>query len=397
MSDEPSRDGQPKLVAAPPDLRLRADRPRVVRLSRRVVWSLGGAGAIAVAFALGYALQANRHVSSSPADQDTASRPAAAGLEALPKDYTGVTKLGPALPGDLGRPILNAQQQGKSIPVSAIGNDDARRAQQEIDAAIGSKLFVQVGQGDRQGSGTATPMIGAETGPGNVARSNDTDPQAGNRAFLAQAVDHRTVSLERIVAPASPYILQAGTIIAGALNTAVNSGLPGQLTGHVTQNVYDSPTGRYLLIPQGSTLVGQYSSAIAFGQDRTLVIWTRLILPDGESVVLENLPGADAIGQAGLSDQVDRHWGELFKAALVTTMLSVGSEAGTSFGENNLMQAIRSGASNGFSMVGNRLIDRSLNVQPTLTDRPGLPFTVLLNRDLALRSWHERERWQWRP
>ncbi|WP_342629696.1 TrbI/VirB10 family protein [Nguyenibacter vanlangensis] len=376
---------------APPDLRLRGDRPRVVRLSRRVVWSLGGAGAIAVAFALGYALQASHHAPSAFANQDTSSRPAAAGLEALPKEYSGVPKLGPALPGDLGKPILNAQQQGKSIPVNAIGNDDARRAQQEIDAAIGSKLFVQVGQGDR-GGGTAAPMVGTVAGAGSPSRPSDIDPQAGNRGFLAQAVDHRTVSLERIVAPASPYILQAGTAIAGALNTAVNSGLPGQLAGHVTQNVYDSPTGRYLLIPQGSTLVGQYSSAIAFGQDRTLVIWTRLILPDGESVVLENLPGADAIGQAGLSDQVDRHWGELFKAALVTTMLSVGSEAGTSFGENNLMQAIRSGASNGFSMVGNRLIDRSLNVQPTLTDRPGLPFVVVLNRDLILRPWHERER-----
>ncbi|MBB2169696.1 TrbI/VirB10 family protein [Gluconacetobacter aggeris] len=391
MNGEPRRDGQAEPVVPPPDLRLRADRPRVVRLSRRVVWSLGGVGAIAVAFALGYALQAGHHAPSASANQDNAARPAAAGLDALPKDYTGVPKLGPALPGDLGRPILNAQQQGKSIPVNAIGNDDARRAQQEIDAAIGSKLFVQVGQGDR-GGGAAAPMVGAETGAGNASRPNDSDPQAGNRAFLAQAVDHRTVSLERIVAPASPYILQAGTVIAGALNTAVNSGLPGQLTGHVTQNVYDSPTGRYLLIPQGSTLVGQYSSSLAFGQDRTLVIWTRLIFPDGESVVLENLPGADAIGQAGLSDQIDRHWGELFKAALVTTMLSVGSEAGTSFGENNLMQAIRSGASNGFSMVGNRLIDRSLNVQPTLTDRPGLPFVVLLKRDLVLRPWHERER-----
>lgn len=386
MSDEPESNGRSEPVAAPPDLRLRADRPRVVRLSRRVVWSLGGVGAIAVAFALGYALQACHHAPSASANQDNASRPAAAGLDALPKDYAGVPKLGPALPGDLGRPILNAQQQGKSIPVNAIGNEDARRAQQEIIAAIGSKLFVQVGHAERDG-GTAAPMVGPETGAGNPSRPNDTDPQAGNRAFLAQAVDRQTVSPERISSPASPYIVQAGTVIAGALNTAVNSGLPGHLVGHVIQNVYDSPTGRYLLIPQGATLIGQYSSSIAFGQDRTLVIWTRLIFPDGESIMLENLPGADAIGNAGLSDQVDRHWGELFKAALVTTMLSVGSEAGTSFGENNLMQAIRSGASNGFSMVGNRLIDRSLNVQPTLTDRPGLPFVVLINHDLILKPY----------
>ncbi|MFT9089930.1 MAG: TrbI/VirB10 family protein [Gluconacetobacter sp.] len=374
---------------SPPDLRLRAARPRVVRLSRRVVWSLGGAGVIAVAFALGYALQANRHDAAPSVAQDTASRPAAAGLDALPRDYTRVPKLGPALPGDLGQPILHAEQRGKSVPVNAIGDDDARRAQQEIDAAIGSKLFVQVGQWDRSG-GTVMAEQSAN-GPGAASSPNESDLQAGNRAFLAQAVDRQTVSPERVAAPVSPYVLQAGTVIAGALNTAVNSGLPGQLIGHVTQNVYDSPTGRYLLIPQGSTLVGRYSSSVAFGQDRTLVIWTRLIFPGGESVVLDNLPGADAIGTAGLGDQVDHHWGQLFKAALVTTMLSVGSEAGTAFGENNLMQAIRSGASNGFSMVGNRLIDRSLNVQPTLTDRPGLPFSVLVQHDLVLKPRPDKD------
>lgn len=107
--------------------------------------------------------------------------------------------------------------------------------------------------------------------------------------------------------------------------------------------------------------------------------------------MLEKLPGGDAIGQSGLSDEVNNHWGQLFKAAIVTTLLSVGSEAGTSQSENNLAQAIRSGASNGFAMVGNRLIDRSLNVQPTLTDRPGLPFTLILNRDLILKPWHAKE------
>ncbi|WP_143829260.1 TrbI/VirB10 family protein, partial [Gluconobacter thailandicus] len=211
--------------------------------------------------------------------------------------------------------------------------------------------------------------------------------QAGNLAFLDGRPDRATTSPDRIMPLVSPYVLQAGTVIAGALNTKISSDLPGQIVGHVTQNVYDSPTGRYLLIPQGSTLFGVYNSSVSFGQQRTQIIWTRLIFPNDESLVLEKLPGGDAIGQSGLSDEVNNHWGQLFKAALVTTLLSVGSEAGTSWNENNLMQAIRSGASNGFSMVGNRLIDRSLNVQPTLTDRPGLPFTVILSRDLLLKPY----------
>ncbi|PYD80938.1 conjugal transfer protein TrbI [Komagataeibacter oboediens] len=373
-------------ASPPPDLRLRAERPRVVRLSRTVVWSLGGAGMIAVAFALGYALENSSYKAPPTASQDTDVRPFADGLAGLPSDYVGngVPKLGPALPGDLGHTILKAQEQGKV----ASGGED-RRAAQEVEAAIASKLFVQTGERDRGTDQVTSPAPGAPASQGAAAPT--TDAQSGNRAFLAGQPDRATTSPDRIAPLASPYILQAGTVIAGALNTKISSDLPGQIVGHVTQNVYDSPTGRYLLIPQGSTLFGAYNSGISFGQQRTQIIWTRLIFPDGESLVLEKLPGGDAIGQSGLSDEVNNHWGQLFKAALVTTLLSVGSEAGTSQSENNLAQAIRSGASNGFSMVGNRLVDRSLNIQPTLTDRPGLPFTLVLNRDLVLQPRHAKE------
>lgn len=373
-------------VLPPPDLRLRAERPRVVRLNRTVVWALGGAGMLAIGLALGYALENSSHKAPPAASQDTDVRPSADGLAGLPSDYvgSGVPKLGPALPGDLGHTILKAQGQGKA----ASGGDD-RRAAQEVEAAIASKLFVQTGERDHADEQAMSPAAGAPATQGRA--STTTGPQAGNLAFLEGQPDRATTSPDRIMPPASPYVLQAGTVIAGALNTKISSDLPGQIVGHVTQNVYDSPTGRYLLIPQGSTLFGAYNSGISFGQQRTQIIWTRLIYPNGESLVLEKLPGGDAIGQSGLSDEVNNHWGQLFKAALVTTLLSVGSEAGTSWNENNLMQAIRSGASNGFSMVGNRLIDRSLNVQPTLTDRPGLPFTVILNRDLILKAWNMTE------
>ncbi|MFT9221205.1 TrbI/VirB10 family protein [Gluconobacter oxydans] len=368
-----------------PDLRLRAQRPPVVKLSRPVIWTLGGTGMLAIGLALGYALQNNTPKGPVQAAQDTDARASADGLSALPSDYIAIPRLGPPLPGDLGRPILNAQRQGRAGPVSGMGD---RRGDQEIEAARTSRLFAQVEARDGQGT-QVVPVVA--TTPGAQASSAGTDQQTGNRAFLAGQPDRAAVSPDRIMLPASPYVLQAGTVIAGALNTKISSDLPGQIVGHVTQNVYDSPTGRYLLVPQGSTLFGAYNSSVSFGQQRTQIIWSRLIYPNGESMVLEKLPGGDAIGQSGLSDEVNNHWGQLFRAALVTTLLSVGSEAGTSWNENNLMQAIRSGASNGFSMVGNRLIDRSLNVQPTLTDRPGLPFTLILNRDLVLKPWKEKE------
>ncbi len=192
-------------------------------------------------------------------------------------------------------------------------------------------------------------------------------------AFLNAATDRRTVSADRLQAKASPYVVQAGTVIPAALITGIRSDLPGQITAQVTEAVYDSPTGQYLLIPQGAKLIGQYDSSVAFGQSRILLVWTRLIMPDGTSIVLERQPGADTDGYAGLEDEVDNHWGKLFKAAALSTLLSVGAEAGTSQNENNLVQAIRSGASNTISQTGQQIVQRELNVQPTLDHPAGLP------------------------
>jgi type IV secretion system protein VirB10 len=114
--------------------------------------------------------------------------------------------------------------------------------------------------------------------------------------------------------PASADILQAGSVIPAALLTGIRSDLPGLVTAQVTENVYDSPTGAILLIPQGARLIGAYNSQIAFGQSRVQLVWTRLIMPDGASILLDNQPAADPAGYAGLHDRVDNHWGMLFKA-----------------------------------------------------------------------------------
>ena len=168
-------------------------------------------------------------------------------------------------------------------------------------------------------------------------RSNDPTSQDHKLAFLNGAVDRRTVSPDRVEPPASRYVLQAGAVIPAALITGIRSDLPGEVTAQVTEDVYDSPTGKILLIPQGARLVGQYDAQVSFGQSRVLLVWTRLIMPNGRSIVLERQPGADAAGYAGLEDEVDNHWGMLFKAAILSTLLSVGSEAGSSNNENSLV------------------------------------------------------------
>jgi type IV secretion system protein VirB10 len=131
-------------------------------------------------------------------------------------------------------------------------------------------------------------------------------------------------------------------------------------------------------------LIGVYDSQVSYGQPRVLLVWTRLLLPSGRSIVLERQLGADAAGYAGLEDDVDHHWGSLFKAALLSTLLGVGSEAGTGGTENDLVRALRRGTAQSINQVGQQVVGHNLSVQPTLTIRPGFPVRVMANRDLVL-------------
>lgn len=387
-------------AATPQDFRLRGNPPRVMRLSRKTLAALGVAAGLGIGGSLIYALRPAGHHEAKEL-YSTENRPTADIISSAPKDYGQVPKLGPPLPGDLGRPIVSAEQrQGAALgtpgPASAPPGPQANAAAearqhviQERDAARTSRLFL-----GGETAQAAAPAVAVADQPAGIASAGaapsvqpeDASPngQAAKRAFLKGDGEHRTVSAERLTAPPSPYVVQAGSVIAAALLTGIRSDLPGQITAQVTQNVYDSPTGRFLLIPQGSRLVGEYDSSVSFGQSRVLLAWTRLILPDGRSISLERQPGADAAGYAGLEDGVNNHWGKLFKAALLSTMLSVGSEAGTSQSENNLAQALRAGAANGFSQAGQQIVERELNIQPTLTIRPGYPVRVIVTADLVL-------------
>ena len=356
----------------------------MTRLSRTVL--IGGAAVvlIIVCAALLWALQTNRlHGPTSQELYTTERHTVADGLAGLPRDYAGIPRnappLGPPLPGDLGRPMVSAQ--AKSSP-NAVDADQQRRVQ-EIEAARVSRLFAStnssvhpiVQQTSTAATGTASPAAD------EVSTQNGQDRKL---AFVNARVDRRTTAPDRLARPASPYVVQAGTVIPAALITGMRSDLPGQITAQVTENIYDTPTGRSLLIPQGARLVGLYDSQVSFGQSRILLVWTRLILPNGYSIVLERQPGADAAGQAGLEDGVDNHWGALFKAALLSTILAVGTELGSDQNESDIARALRRGTGDTVNQAGQQIVRRNLNVQPTLTIRPGFPVRVLVNRDLIL-------------
>lgn len=394
----PDEEARPLTVepVGPAPMRLRADPPRVTRLSRKVLAGLGLVASVGIGGALIYALQTRDGRRPNEELYSTENRSTADGIAGLPRDYSGVPQLGPPLPGDLGRPILGAQNRGQPVPApgvatpnSGLGPEEQRRIQ-ELESARTARLFAST---DTR-TAAATP---SQTTPGAQSTPDLTSlglapppatPTAQDRqnAFLNAAADRRTVAVDRIAAPASPNVLQAGAVISAALITGIRSDLPGQITAQVTENIYDSPTGRILLVPQGTRVIGQYDNNVQFGQSRVLLVWNRLIFPNGRSIVLERQPGADAEGYAGLQDGVDYHWWDLAKAAGLSTLLSVGAELAVD-NDDRLIQAIRNGGQDTINDAGQQIVRRQLNIAPTLTIRPGFPVRVIVTRDLVLEPY----------
>jgi len=389
MTDQSQSDSPISTVARP--FRLRSEGPRVMRLSRSVLVGGTALAAILICGVVLWALQGDRLRGVAPQELYTTDRPRMAdGLAALPRDYTGVPRdvppLGPPLPGDLGRPIVAAQgQSGPSAP-----DAEQQRRAQETEAARVSRLFAP-GNRQQQPVGAGSSALQASTSGSMPVTDEAAIQNAQDRklAFMNAPVDRRTTSPDRLARAASPYVLQAGTVIPAALITSLRSDLPGQITAQVTENVYDTPTGGSLLIPQGARLIGVYDSQVSFGQSRLLLVWTRLLLPNGYSIVLERQPGADAAGRAGLEDGVDHHWGSLFKAALLSTILAVGTELGSNQNDSDIVRALRRGTGDTLNQAGQQIVRRNLNIQPTLTIRPGYPVRVIVTRDLVLQPYRE--------
>jgi type IV secretion system protein TrbI len=398
---EPENVEQPLIGEPAPPMRLRAEAPRVTRLSRKVLAGLGLVASVGIGGALIYALQTRDGGRPNEELYSTDNRATADGLAGLPRDYTGPV-LGPPLPGDLGRPILDAQNRGQPVPVPGMAapspglSAEEQRRLQELEAARTARLFASTetrttttpAAASPGGTPPASPQLPLPdlTSLGLAPQPATPTAQERQLAFLNAAADRRTVSPDRVAAPASPNILQAGAVISAALITGIRSDLPGQITAQVTENIYDSPTGRILLVPQGTRIIGQYDNNVQFGQSRVLLVWNRLIFPNGRSIVLERQPGADAEGYAGLQDGVDYHWWDLAKAAGLSTLLSIGAELATN-DDDRLIQAIRNGGQNTINDAGQQIVRRQLNVAPTLTVRPGFPVRVIVTRDLVLEPY----------
>ncbi len=408
--------------ADPQGMALRSPPRAVVRLNRRMLVILAGSLAALVLGATLWSLQPARHTKDTAVELYNVDRVSKAEtLDQLPKDYSklpppvkpAVPVLGEPLPGDLGPAILHAERQAHAN-VSAAYNDPAHadrlaRLRDAEEAARASVFFRSSGNGGgarAAAAATGSPVVPASAqAAGNEpfnpmasaqATTSSSDPtaaqnlQAQKQAFVAHAGDAATRNPGGLQLPSSPYQVMAGTIIPAALVTGINSDLPGQVIANVTEAVYDTATGRYLLIPQGSRLIGRYDSQVAFGQRRVLLVWTRLILPDTSSIALDRLPGIDPAGYAGLEDGVNWHWDRILAGAALSTLLGVGAELAapeSSADGNRVVIAARQGVQDTVNQVGQEITKRNMSIQPTLTIRPGFPMRVMVSKDLVLRPY----------
>ncbi|UVL52370.1 TrbI/VirB10 family protein [Pseudomonas sp. B21-036] len=411
-----SQDDTPDLAAsqaagkiAPETVALRAQPRPVTRLNRRTLATLVGGLSVAVLGATIWSLQPARRGVGEQTELYNVDRVSKSErLDALPADYSklppAVPELGPPLPGDLGPAIVKSQQ-----PVTAgyapPGHDPNDAMRKEAEAAAASSVFFR--SGTQKTAPAAQSQAAAASG---FAANAAFDPMAAGPASTAAqpadptAVQNRQDQKEgflkagttesrnsgNLTLPASPYQVMAGTVIAGALVTGVKSDLPGDVIATVTEPVYDTATGRFLLIPQGSRILGRYNSQVSYGQSRVQVVWNRIILPDTSSLTLDNLVGADPAGYAGLEDDVDYHWGRIFAGAALTTLLGVGAELAAPENRQDgdrIIIAGRDSAQDSINQVGQEMTRRNMNIQPTLTERPGLLVRIIANRDLVLRPY----------
>lgn len=239
---------------------------------------------------------------------------------------------------------------------------------------------------------TAEPISQSVSQPnsgenGNSMPADDQNQQQHKLDFAKQSDDSGVYNAHALQTPASPYELLAGTIIPASLITGLNSDLPGQVIAQITQDLFDSVSGSVVLIPRGARLIGRYDSVVAFGQSRALVVWQRIIMPNGTSVEIDNMPATDTEGYAGLEDGVDYHTWRLIKGVALSTVLGVGTQLSVNNSNNDLLTALRQSTQDSANQAGQQITQKNMDIQPTLTVRPGWPLRVIVSRDIILRPY----------
>jgi len=395
------------------DLRLKSGPRPVTRINRRLLILVTTIVLAGIALLVLVALQPPSWRNAPPPELVTVeNKPVTDQLSELPKSYDAVRSPTKPAPEPAAQPKPDAPHLIEPADRPLIG--DTSRDDQD---ALTSPVFfpLQLKQPPRKADATSHSSVAA-TGPSNAAASYDpasaarraaeraqalangdavidtgASDQTRKLSFLNQGAAREIYNPHQLEEPVSPYQLIAGSIIPASLLSGLNSDLPGFIIAQVTSHVFDSVTGRHLLIPQGSRLIGRYDSVVAFGQERALVIWQRIIRPDASSILIDNLPATDTGGYTGLADQIDLHSWKLLKGVALATVFGIGNSLafGAGSGESDIIRALREAAGQTTNRVSQGLVERNLNVQPTLTVRPGWPLRVIVHKDLILSPYRD--------
>lgn len=388
-------------------------RPRVVRLNRRAIFVAGGlltAVLLAAVFTLSErsrrTAERREQLSSASGAPDRFWESEPDGVPRLPVPPEPPEPV--SAPADHPEvPVLDAGAPPQLIEPSATAVDETLRR------AYASRPIVYEGRAEpRAASGkaerTSSPSASSTDLAGVLGDARDMIDAAYREedAVVSQNLQRekaeflRSAKLgaqeevnEHLVRPSlSPYEVKAGSLVPAVLITQANSDLPGQLIAQVRENIFDSATGAHLLIPQGTRAIGAYDSVVAFGQERVLVAWQRLIFPEGSSLNLGSMPGTDIAGAAGFHDRVERDYLRIFGGAVLLSAISAGVQisqgtfaSGNQATDTSDMREILAAAlGQNLGNLGTEWARRNLNVQPTLEIRSGYRFNIAVMKDLVL-------------
>lgn len=325
-----------------------------------------------------------------------------AGEEGVGKELGGTTPIitDPSLNTTISKPSV-ASSMGGSDNVTSGFNGEPSDPDDGSYGALSSSAQIQMDTADTQAQAAETApvtfQIVTKAKPKSETKKSDTSNP--NVSFLNETNENAVYLNHTIIKPASPYQVMAGTVLRGTLQTSINSDVPSKvILARITQDVYDSVKGRYLLIPQGSQILGTYNSNVVFGQSRLLVVWQRIIMPNGTSIQLDNMQGIDLTGQAGFVGKVDNHFRQLMGGVVLSSALGagtavVGNNASSSSnpmtGNSNPTPAQSAGQGGGQAIInaGNGYTSKILNMAPTITIPIGYTFNIMVNADMILKPY----------
>jgi len=408
-------------------LKLQSDLPKTTRLNKTAISLIVGISLFLLIFAMvnSFAPHTKTAKPVITATNQTAEKTIAPIFKELPssyndvaavKKYTGLAEeknintleqeLGDLKNqyGSLQQQLLNNLQHVSQAPqhISNPENDQARTSGLFFSGTANEASIIKTNEGPYPASNASSAANSAN--PEQALGAPVTNQQAAifsrqrneaQKLAVMKAADNPEdiYDLHNIVKPISPYEIQAGTIIPAVLLTGLNTTLAGAIVGQIKQNMYDTVTGKYLLIPKGSKVLGEYDTRVAAGDRRVLITFNRIIRPNGSSILLGKPMAADYQGQSGIEGNIDNHWWRVLGAATLSTVLSIGAGIASDNAANNsanptlyqnAQQGALLGAAGSVSQTGQNIVNRALDIRPVITLPPGYQFNIIVRRDMVM-------------